>query len=71
MSHDPGAPNGVCATGGTEGALKWEKLGNGDMIPFGYSEEVSIINAPKGVRRQVLKVIEEDLEYYEDHLVIT
>lgn len=71
MSHDADVPSGICDEGGTEGDLTFTQLDNGDMVPVGFEEEVSIISVPKGVRRQVLKLIEDDLEYYEDHLVIT
>ena len=36
-----------------------------------FEEEVSIIAVPVGVRRKVLNIISDDLEYYEEHLVIT
>ena len=73
MSHDADVPNGICdlITDQGDGELTWTQLDNGDMVPVGYEEDVSIIAVPVGVRRQVLKIIEDDLESYEDHLVVT
>jgi hypothetical protein len=73
MSPDADSSDGMCSLfrDDGEGAIPFTQLDNGDFVPIGYEEEVSIISVPVGVRQKVLELISDDLEYYEDHLVVT
>lgn len=73
MSHDANSPNGVCTLIDDEGDgnLTFTQLDNGDMVPVGYMEEVSIINVPKGTRLKILEIISEEQAYYEQFMIIT
>jgi hypothetical protein len=73
MSHDADSPNGVCTLISVDGdgLLEFTELDNGDMVPVGYMEEVSIINVAKGTRRKILELISDELAHYEQFMIIT
>jgi len=54
--------------GPAEGDLTWTQLDNGDMVPVGYMQEVSIISVLPVIREKILQYISEDLGYYEQYL---